>query len=66
MTARAKGKRAPLPVIQVDHCMVRIIGEIPDSAKLPKRQSFAWPDNARAYAEQLSLSRGWPIERARG
>jgi hypothetical protein len=43
---------------------VRILCD--DYAKLdvPRRQGFAWPENARDYAEQLSRERGWPIEGA--
>jgi hypothetical protein len=29
---------------------------------IPKRQSFAWPDNARDYAERLARERGWKLD----
>jgi len=54
------GKR---PVILLDGCTVRIVGGDVD---VPRRQGFAWADNAKEYAEKLSRERGWPIEVSRG
>lgn len=31
---------------------------------VPRRQSFAWPENAEAYAAELNVERGWKIEQA--
>jgi hypothetical protein len=62
MTGRAKGKRSAAPVICIEGCTVRIIGDVPKSGHVPRRQSFAWAANAQEYAERLSLSRGWAIE----
>lgn len=68
--ASCTGSRPPMasrtcePRIVVDGCIVRIITEPDARLTVPKRQSFAWPANAEAYAQQLSLERGWKLERA--
>jgi hypothetical protein len=47
--------------IVLHNCTVRVV--VPHDAKLdvPRRQGFAWPKNAEAYAKRLSRERGWPI-----
>jgi hypothetical protein len=53
-----------VPRIIVAGCTVRIIADDYTKLGVPKRQGFAWPKNAEAYAEQLSRDRGWPIDLA--
>jgi hypothetical protein len=68
-TFRCKSQLLPVrnsPVVIVDGRTVRIVGAADSDIGLPRRQSFAWPTNARKYAEQLSVERGWPIEVLRG
>jgi hypothetical protein len=45
-------------------CTVTILASNYTELDVPRRQGFAWPENARDYAEQLSRERGWPIEGA--
>ena len=54
--------------IVLDCCTVRIVGDIKadNSTHLPRRQSFAWPADAHAYAERLSRDRGSPIGQSHG
>ena len=52
------GGDAVTPRVTVCGKIVFISGDV----DVPRRQSFAWPDNAREYAEQLSRERGWKLE----
>lgn len=50
------------PLIVVSGTFVRIVGGFDQPDVPPRRQSFAWEADAKAYAERLSRERGWPIE----
>jgi hypothetical protein len=50
--------------IVVNGTEVRILADDYARVDVPRRQGFAWPENARDFAERLSAERGWPIEGA--
>lgn len=59
LTARFRGGADMSdPRITVCGNIVFIAGNV----DVPRRQSFAWPDNARAYAERLASERGWKLD----
>jgi hypothetical protein len=49
--------------IMVTGCTVTILASNYAELDIPRRQGFAWPENAEEYAQRLSAERGWPVER---
>jgi hypothetical protein len=51
--------------IIVTGCTVTILASNYAELDVPRRQGFAWLENARDYAEKLSRERGWPVANGR-
>ena len=49
------------PGIVVDGTVVLIVARPSSSLDIPRRQSFAWSENAEAYAQRLAAERGWNV-----